>query len=62
MINDSVRADIDKIICDVLGINDLGPIRNLLGQEPVITAQAIGDELDWSEDAGKHEQLSFLDL
>ena len=59
---DSVRADIDKTICNVLGINDISPIRNLLGNEPVITAQTIGDELDWSDDPGEHKQLSFIEM
>jgi hypothetical protein len=62
MANDKVREDIDKTISAVLGINDLSPIRTLFGQEPVITAKTIGDELDWAADAGKHEQLTFIEM
>ena len=62
MKSDPVRADLDKVISTVLQINDLEPTRQLLGQEPVITAKAIGDEVDWAEDAGVHEQLSFIEM
>ena len=62
MESDPVRADLDKIVSVILQINDLEPTRRLLGQEPVITSKSIGDALDWNEDSGAHEQLSFIEM
>ena len=39
---DSVRRQIDAALSEVLGLPDLGPIRELLAREPGLTAHDIG--------------------
>lgn len=39
---DSVRLGIDEVLCTVLGLLSLAPVRTLLAREPGLTERGIG--------------------
>ena len=60
MESDAVRSTVDAGITQVLGIPDLGALRALLGQEPIISDIALGQSVAADAEAEAHLQFELL--